>query len=290
MAIVIGDVYQPEILADAIMGYVAAGIPVMGSTGAARLVSGLPASKAKAGETVKVPYFGSIGEFEDVANDGDGLTPASYTDTSQNATVVHSGKLAEITAMAAAAGLDPVQEIARQMTEGMKRRADKALVDAATANVANAWDAYTHDASTIGDGKISYDHLVEARGILGDESEDLAAWVFHSKVEKDLRLIKDAAGLPVFTDAKEGGLPRCLGIPVLVSDRVPLAATVYTNLLLKRDSLVFWMADITEDSILTDTDISKHTQLMALHMYFACHRYTRMSGMTKPGVIHLLTK
>ncbi|MCY3304686.1 phage major capsid protein, partial [Acinetobacter pittii] len=130
--------------------------------------------------------------------------------TSETSTVQRAGKAVEMTTWAQMAAMyaDPYAEASRQIIEGARRKFDSALVAKAGATGAGAID---HDAST---ATISYDAIVDALQKWGDESQNVAAFVVHSKVAGDLRKIKDGNGLPLFTDAQQGGLPSVLGLPL----------------------------------------------------------------------------
>lgn len=280
------DFFQPEVVADSVLGYVSAGLSVMGATGAGVVKGGLSRSNG-VGAQVTIPYFGSIGKFETISTDGDALTPAAFAQTEELATIVHGGLSFELTAWAMANGTGADAEAARQVKEALVDYIDDLMINAAAANVATAWDAYTEDDTG---STITYDGIIDAQGILGEEGTDIAAMVCHSKVATDLRKLKFSNGQPVFTDAVNGGLPRVAGFPVFVTDKAALKnGAVYKTLLLKRGSLAFWMADMTESDILSDVDILKHTTIGAVHVYGAVHRFNRMSGRVKPGVVHLLT-
>src|SRR6202020_688768 len=111
----------PELLVEAIQGQYPGMVALWGTDVA--VVSGtLPSTgpsgaKIRGGDAVKVPYFGTIGELDDVTPETDALTPASLIMTSDTSIVVHSGKAVEISDWAQMAALyaDPYQEFARQM-------------------------------------------------------------------------------------------------------------------------------------------------------------------------------
>jgi len=88
----------------------------------------------------------------------------------------------------------------------------------------------------------------------------------------------------------EGRMPRILGYPVGVSDRVAPAAGVtpskYTSMLLKPGALALWYNG--QPRIESDRDILADADVMAIHVYFAVHRYSKLGpGSTKPGVVLL---
>jgi hypothetical protein len=282
------NVIIPELMAEAVRGGFA-GMEVMAGTGAAIVKTGMPEGKVKVGNTVTVPYFSSIGEAEDLAADGDALTPATLTASGETATVLHSGKAFEITRWAQSGAGDPYKEGSRQILAALKRRIDKALIDAAKADA--GWAAYIHDASGLGNGKITYDSITEALALFGDETENLAAFACHSKVFKDLLQIKDSTGRPLWVDQSGPGLPKltALGIPIVVSDRLAPVATVYPSLVLKKGALAAWIDDAALE-VLTDVDVLTNADIAAVHMYWVAHRYLRLDGLAKPGVSILKTK
>lgn len=274
------DVIDRELLEESIRGAVAAGVTCLYGTGAAVVKTTLSQGRGSEGDQVKVPYFGSLGEMEDVATDGDALTPKPFASTSELATVVHSGIAFEMTAWAKAGVDDPYAEVARQAKESLVRRADKALVDAALA---------TDVAMTSTPGSaFSYDNFVNAKLLFGDEQEDIAALCVHSKVLGTMLKLKGTDQMPLLVNAVDGAQQiRLLGVPVIVSDRLTPTGNVYPSLILKRNSLVFWMnGDV---SMRGDSDILRDTDIGAIHVYHATHKYKRMPGLTKPGVAILKT-
>jgi hypothetical protein len=266
-----------------------AGLVLMGGTGAAVVSTGMPDGKTKVGETVKVPYFTSIGEIETLAADGDALTPTLLTESNEEATVKHVGKAFGITKWARSGVGDPYKEGSRQVLVAIQRGLDKELIDAAKNET--GWTDYVYDRSGTGDGKITYDSIVETVGKFGDETEDLACLVMHSKVYRDLLMIKDSTGRPMWVDLSGVGGPRltALNIPIKISDRLAAVATVYPSLLLRKGALAAWIDDQATE-IVTDFDILTNEDIAAIHMYLVTHRYKHVDGMTKPGVAILKTK
>jgi HK97 family phage major capsid protein len=278
------DLIIPEILADAVQGAWPNRVALEG-TPAVVESSTLPGG-AKYGDTVRVPYFNIIGEF-DVVPEGQALTPVKITMTSETATVQRAGKAVEMTTWAelSARYADPYAELARQLVEGAKRAFDAALIAAANATGSGQ---ITVDRST---GTITYDAIVDALNAFGDAQVDVAAVVVHSKVVGDLRKVKDLNGLPLFVDAQQGGLPRVLGLPIIVSDRAPVITgtpTKYVSLFVLRGGLALWYNG--EPKIETDRDILQDTEIMAVNTYFVAHRYSRMPGYAKPAVVRLITQ
>lgn len=280
-----GDVLVPELLEDALAGQFA-GMTVMRKTGAAIFKMGMPAGKAQLGEEIKIPFFESIGELEDLAADGDALTPVGVSTTQELATVKHSGKAIEATFWAQVSGVtDPYGEMARQVAVAQERRIDRALLDVAIASGTGLLVKDVYNAGT--PRTIDYDLVVESKMQWGDEQDDIAAMVVHSKVKGDMYKLKDSTGRPLFTDGISGDFDRFCGMPVLVSDRLAASSDSppkYTTLLLKRGSLVFWMGDF---HVRADSDILADSDMAAYHIYWAAHRYKRHPNGTKCGVVRV---
>lgn len=274
-----------EVLQEAIKGQLA-GMKIFAGSPACVINGSLGSSMG--GDTIKIPYFGTLGELDDLAAEGDALTPASLAQTSETTTVTHAGKAFEATQWALLAAdprSDPYTEAARQIAEAVRRRVDKALLDkAVAADGPMTVDVY----NAVTPRNFDYDLYLSGRKLWGDEQDGIVMIAVHSKVLFDLYGLRDATGRPLLVDMPEGGMPRLLGIPVMVSDR--LAATAdsppkYTSLLLKRSALAFWYN--ATPSVDQDKDILADTLVTATHIYFAAHRYSRLPGTTKSGVVLL---
>lgn len=284
------DLVIPQLLVEAIQGEFAMKKLLYGS-GAVVSSNTLPGDK-RGGDTVTVPYFGTLGEADDILNEGDALTPEGINQTVETATVKHSGKAFETTEWArmAAAG-DPYTEAARQLRIVMERRFDKALIDEATAALPGT---YVNDVTGTPGQQLTYDVVADSTGLWGDQQEDIVLMGVHSKVYRDLLKLKDSTGRNLLTMPSygpDGFKPASIyGVPVIVSDKCKvITGTVnkYESLLLKRDALALWMAEAPK--VKTGDDILADTNLVATHFYFASYRYKRVRGSTHPGVIKIVT-
>lgn len=280
-----GDVFVPEMLDQTLEGKFA-GMKVMHSSGAAIFRMGMPAGKAQVGEKVIIPAFGTLGEMQDLDEDGQNLTPKKIATTQEEAIVKHSGISLEATLWASLSGAeDPYEEGARQMVESVERRADQALIDVAKADGSGLLTLDVYNAGV--PRTIDYDLVVEGKMKWGDEQEDIAAMVIHSKVKGDMLKLKDSTGRPLYVDGNDGQLDRFCGFPVLVSDRLAPTSdspAKYTTLLLKKGSLVFWLGEYNSDE---DKNILANSRMMATHIYWAAHRYKRHPNGTKCGVVRI---
>lgn len=283
-----GSVYSPEVLADA----VGAGFPGMVAlygTRAAIINTQMPYGREHLDAKVKIPYFNLVGEMEDVDPDGGELSAAELTGQVEEAPVKHSGKGIEFTQWARLNPTNPYAEGQRQIVEATRRRADKALVDAALDPT--GWSAYTIDRLSY---FIDYDGITEAMAALGDEglSERPVAMIAHSRTVKDMYQVKDATGRPMLVEGGPGGLMVIapLGIAVIPSDKIPvdLTANTTTSALLWENSLAFWING--NPTIRQESNARKDSDGEYVHIYHATHRFLRRNQMSKPGVVHLKHK
>jgi hypothetical protein len=215
--------------------------------------------------------------------------------TSETELVNHSGKAIEISnwAQLAAQYADPYAEMARQFMITLGRRGDKALLDAAIGVQSNPLPASNIADATGSNGPVNlvYDLMVDARMLWADEQADITLLTVHSQVYKNLLKQKDSTGRPLLVLPENGDIPRYCGVPVAVSDRnnVDTSGTLpkYKSLIVKKNALAFWYSEAP--SIQTDTDILTDSELAAIHVYWAAHRYKRTPGATRPGVIEIVT-
>lgn len=283
-----GDVFVPELLAEALPGAFA-GMAALSGTGAAVINTSFPGGRAQVGESVKVPYFGTIGELQDLAADGDALTPVGITTSNETATVAHSGIAIEATKWAELSGVsDPYAEMARQIAVSVQRKIDSVLITLANSAFTGVLTSDVYNAGV--PVKMDYDQLITAKMKFGDESNDIAHLCVHSATLGDMLRLKETTGRPLLVDpVNASDLPRFGGIPFTVSDRNGVSADSppkYTSLLLKKGSLVFWMNGTPQ--VQTDRDILSDTDVAAVHIYYAAHAYKRMPGLTKSGVCRII--
>lgn len=292
----IGDlVIASEILQPAVKGAFA-GIRALLGSPAASVAMNLPRDLV-GGNTVKVPYFGTLGEADDIAVEGDALQPAKVTESNETATVQHSGKAFEATFWARLAAdpmSDPYAEGARQIAEVIERRLDKALVDAACASLPAMTTTITR--------ALDYDAIIAARALFGDNQNDFALMLMHSGALFELLKLKDSTGRPLITEVPVMDNPlagpmgidqlrlpnsprteyRMGGLPIYVSDRMPFVSGTYTTAILKRAALALWCNG--EPVVKVGEDILANTDVTATHVYFAAYRYKRLPSSIYGGV------
>lgn len=226
------DMLDPQILTEAVQAAFAQKNAFMGSvlvsSGAVMVDGSMPEGGPQAiGKTVSIPYFGTIGEFEENVADGAAATPKKISQTSENATVARDTLAFEVTrwargnnAVAPQLG-DPYEESARQAMEAAERQIDKCITTAFAASPL-VLDRYSASSPKYMD----YNLVVDGKAKLGDEMKSIVAMVVHSQVEADILKLKDSEGRPLLVQSqREGEVDRFCGIPLLTSDRTPLTGS-----------------------------------------------------------------
>lgn len=233
------DFFNPEILDEAVEGEFSGKNAFMGGAGLARLgavvVSGsMPEGGPNAvGQTVTVPYFGTIGEFIENNADGSGdaatLAPKPLKQTSENATVTRDSLGFEISrwsrgnALVNPAVKDPYSEAARQIMVAATRAMDRRCIAAASASGVYVNDVYSASSPKT----LDWDTLIDTKfNAWGDEQDDVVGMIVHSHTKKDLLKLKDANGkLLLVNSQNDGDFDRFNGLPVITSDRAPLTGS-----------------------------------------------------------------
>jgi hypothetical protein len=216
------QVLIPEVLAAAIQGALAQKQAFvsdrMVATGALLINDTFGGDASMIGTEVVVPYFGTIGEMSDVT-DGNDITPAAIQQTNETSTVVHGGIGFSLTRWAQSGVGDPYAEAARQAQEATQRYFARKAITAAVAS-----GTLLSDQSS---ASLRYDHIVDARSLWGDEGDNVACMLAHSKGMASLRKLTDAVGRPLLVQPQDGSLPMLDGIPIIMSDAVtPYAASM----------------------------------------------------------------
>jgi hypothetical protein len=281
--------FIPEVVQETVAGYLE-GMEVLSGTGAIVTIPTMSHGKDRVGEAVTVPYEGTLGAWRELAKADDG-NPAqvvwdALADTGATATVKHLYKAADMTKWASRASAGNKEaEIAKQIVAGAALKIQSLAITAA--KLATGLESYTVDAST---QLLDLDVAIDAEAKLGEEAEDFACWLMNPAVRTKFRKLKDANGRSLLTDGMIGSKPMNFldGIPIVVSSELTDTAGVYPTLLLKRGAIASYFDPSV--SILLDQDIGADVQKFAAHLYGAVHRYTRLAGKAKPGVVLVKTK
>jgi len=260
------------------------------------------------GDYINVPFFKAnlSGDFE-VLTDSTSLTPGKITADKQVGVILHRGRAFESRDLAAlAAGADPMAAIGAKIADYVAHQRQKDLL-ACLAGVFGAVedttgaafidltiDGATGDTPTV----LSPRHVAEARSLLGDQGDKLAAVAMHSKVYYDLverRAIDyvstdDARGT---STTQSGGsiagayggdnsVPTYMGLRVIVSDDVQTdgagATTEYATYFFTQGAIASGeqLGMQTE----TDRDILAKSDAMSIDLHYCYHPVGSKWGVT----------
>lgn len=228
------DVFNPEILTEAVQGAFGQKTAFMGSRltslGVAIVEGSMPVGGDDAiGTTVTVPYFGTIGEFVSNA-EGSSVTPSKIKQITETASISRDSLAFSVSRWARFNSRvnpnvgDPYEESARQILAAAERAIDRRLITAASASGVYVKDVYSSSSPVL----LTWDLCVDAKfDGWGDEQDDVAALAVHSQTHKDLLKLKDGAGRPLLLSSQVDGGPldRFCGLPVVVSDRLTVTGS-----------------------------------------------------------------
>ncbi len=224
------DMVDVQILTDAVKGRFRGKSvfqnSILVSRGAVRVSGTMPEGGPGAiGKKIDIPYFGLLGEF--VSNpDGSAVTPQKLAQVLEQATIARESLAAEISAWSqglsrvnSAAG-DPYEEAVDQLEAAATLSIDKAMVDEFKTTEL-VLDVYNAGSPVYA----SWDMAVDATTLWGDEQDDIVAMVTHSQSLADMAKEKDSNGKSLLVVNNSEGVRSIRtynGVPLLVSDRVPL--------------------------------------------------------------------
>jgi len=251
------------------------------------------------GDFINVPFWKAnlSGDFE-VLSDSSSLTPGKITADKQVGVILHRGRAFEARDLAAlAAGSDPMAAIGAKVADYVANQRQKDLLSClkgvfgtlGTTSSSAAFFGLTIDGEA-GDTPtvLSPRHVAEARSLLGDQGDKLAAVCMHSKVYYDLverRAIDyvstvDARGT---STTQSGGsmvaafgnptVPTYMGLRVIVSDDVQTegsgASSEYATYFFTEGAVASGeqMAMQTE----TDRDILAKSDAMSIDLHYCYH-------------------
>lgn len=226
----IADIIEPEVFA----GYVREAIIEK----SALIGSGLVTQSAQlnelvsgGGRTLNMPYWRRITGDSEVLSDGDSpLTPGKIG-TAQDVAVLHfRGKAWAAAELASAiAGDSAIDAIASMVAEYWVREEQKILVATLTGTFASTAMAAEHvlDKST---EPISAKNTLDAKQLLGDAADQLAAFIMHSATFTELQKQNLIEYIP--NARGEVVMPTYLGYRTITDDTVPHTGNVYDTYLL----------------------------------------------------------
>ena len=250
------------------------------------------------GDFINIPYWRAnlSGDFE-VLTDSTSLTPGKITADKQVGVILHRGRAFESRDLAAlAAGADPMAAIGAKIADYVANQRQKDLLaclagvfGAVEDNTGAAFIDLTIDGAT-GDTPtvLSPRHVAEARSLLGDQGDKLAAVAMHSKVYYDLverraidyvtageaRTTTDNQTPDVFAGSIQNAfgnvtVPTFMGLRVIVSDDVQVDSSEYATYFFTQGAVASGeqMAMQTE----TDRDILAKSDAMSIDLHYCYH-------------------
>jgi hypothetical protein len=259
------------------------------------------------GDYINVPFFKAnlSGDFE-VLTDSTSLTPGKITADKQVGVILHRGRAFESRDLAAlAAGADPMAAIGAKIADYVANQRQKDLlaclagVFGAVGNNAGAAfidltiDGATGDTPTV----LSPRHVAEARSLLGDQGDKLAAVAMHSKVYYDLverraidyvtageaRTTTDNQTPDVFAGSIQNAfgnvtVPTFMGLRVIVSDDVQVDSSEYATYFFTQGAIASGeqLGMQTE----TDRDILAKSDAMSIDLHYCYHPVGAKWGVT----------
>ncbi len=252
------NVIIPEVLA----AMIAAEIPGQLALAGSDAVTVLDNLKGGPGNTIKIPRWGTIGDFTEVA-EGNAMPVVNIAATAATATVKKFARGVEVTDEALLASYDdPLKEVARQFARYAARAADRELITAAEAST------LLHTASAT----ITLNDIIDAIGKWNDASVNISGLVVHSKVYRDLIKLAEFKTLTQKADQviEKGVVGMVYGVPIRVSDAITTVAgspNTYRNLLLKKSALGLWYQ--RNMNVETERDTIKRTTVITADSIFA---------------------
>jgi len=260
------------------------------------------------GDFINVPFWKAnlSGDFE-VLTDSSSLTPGKITADKQVGVVLHRGRAFEARDLAAlAAGSDPMAAIGAKIADYVANQRQKDLLSclqgvfgSLNSNTSSSafFDLCIDSESGDTPTTLSPRHVAEARAILGDQGDKLAAVAMHSKVYYDLverRAIDyvstdDARGT---STTQSGGsiagaygnptVPTYMGLRVIVSDDVPTAGSGGTT---EYGTFFFTSGAVASGEQLamqteTDRDILAKSDAMSIDLHYCYHPVGAKWGVT----------
>lgn len=221
--------FDVQILEDTVQGVFKGKNALVGSllasSGAIAIRPTMPQSGPDViGNTITMPYFGVIGDFAANAEDT-AATPVAIKMKSETATVARQSLAFEVSRWAQHSGPedgDPYVESARQIQLAAQRAMDSLIITSAAATPL-VKDVYSATVPV----SLDWDLVTDGRTKWGDDQDSIVGMVVHSQVEANLRKLRDANGRPLLLNDMINGdsVTRFNGVPLVVSDRVPLTGS-----------------------------------------------------------------
>jgi hypothetical protein len=305
MATLRSDIIIPEVFTP----YVIEATTARDAFLASGVVQPLAELNATEGDFINVPFWKAnlSGDFE-VLTDSTSLTPGKITADKQVGVILHRGRAFEARDLAAlAAGSDPMAAIGAKIADYIANQRQKDLLSclggvfgavANTSSSAAFFDLTIDGESGDTPTALSPRHVAEARSLLGDQGDKLAAVAMHSKVYYDLverkaiDYVSTAEARGTSTTQSGGSLvaayggdvtvPTYMGLRVIVSDDVQTSGSGSST---KYATYFFTAGAVASGEQLamqteTDRDILAKSDAMSIDLHYCYHPVGAKWGVT----------
>lgn len=254
---VLSGLINPQVLADAISGKLAAAIKVAPLAVIDSTLVGTP------GNTITIPAFAFIGEANDLA-EGVADTPAILTATSIPQTVKKAVKSVKITDESKLSGYgDPVGEAENQLVLAIAGKVDTDCHSA----LALGTQTYDGKAAVIG-----YDGIVAAVDMFQEEETEAKVMFVHPKQVTQLRLDPDFQSMDKFPVPMmiSGAIGMIAGAEIVpskkVTEKAVSAVDCYINPIVKAGALAIYLKRAV--NVETDRDILAKVDLISADEHY----------------------
>jgi hypothetical protein len=255
------------------------------------------------GDFIQVPFWKAnlTGDFE-VLSDSTSLTPGKITTDKQVGVILHRGRAFESRDLAAlAAGADPMAAIGAKVADYVANQRQKDLLACLAGifgavgsdNSAASFAGLTIDGGGSGETALSPRHVAQARALLGDQGDKLAAVAMHSAVYYDL-VERKAIDYVTATESRitgggtnpdafagsiasaytgDNSVPTYMGLRVIVSDDVQESGSSPNK---KFATYFFTQGAIASGEQMamqteTDRDILAKSDAMSIDLHYCYH-------------------
>lgn len=293
------SVFIPQVLAPLVeAGF--AETPVLLGSGAVTTDLTMPYGSESFMMTVNIPYVTAPNAWTVYSGTDAGTlstvtvgigNAAGNSAVPETSTVDRAGIMIDFNTIVRNNPLDPYGQARKQMLAGWGQAMEDKLITVASDST--GWSSYTLDVSAAADPTLSVQVVVSGAQQLGSEGfrDPFVLGMVHSAVMASMLNRTNALGQPWMVEKTTLTMPdgsiiyRLLPFGTLLycSDKIAPSGGVYTSVFCRKNSLALWVnPNLSARSVQVP---STDSQIDGLNSYFAAHRYKRVSGKSKPGVI-----
>lgn len=285
MALKVPDSFVPDIAQEAIVEGIAGAVVLYNSPAVIVRNDIIVNGAMMEGEKIKIEYYGMIPPYQRNVPQATGLMPEKNTMTTEESPVYQHGlrvdwsKWYECLERGKRTGKDPYQLFAAMFVERFVHLCEDIIIETARTGLDSA---YINDVSG-SNLKMGWDQIADTKLKFGDDGDRIALMSVHSVVKNNLTKEKDAMGRPLYIDPMAGSsdIPRIQGVAVKVSDKNYVSSGTYDNLFLQPNAIALRHSTPTAEPFRFATS---NVEGLVSWVWIACHRYSKLPGLTRPGV------